>query len=350
MESTPDSSNHPIERVLASMSAAPAEGSNEESTETPVSQSTQNTGSPDSMDTVASELQKAVAEPTVTIEHGQAPAPFMFGFEPSPKHQDQVQAFDQLMGMSAVVRMFAAINTVGGRGSRKQSKPYSLSKPTEYVAAFNEGTDAVMKALTVGPLVEFYDTSIGGSVQKESFFLKRTELHPLVLQRIFSGLACVSEDHMKDLDQVLTGFVSALKTYTCDPTSEQPTLKHIVLINYIRATDLTSGGGIFRVEAFTRRVYITLKSQEWATALEKPGFLRRNEKIKFSMETTITEMQLNCPKYEASKAKYEQVLKLMVGDHGDLDKVVEKGGLKGFGRETCLVLSVDDDENEDQRT
>ncbi|GAB0137518.1 hypothetical protein EsDP_00005778 [Epichloe bromicola] len=344
--------SHPIERVLAAMSASATETPNDESAISPSSQSarpSQDSDSSDSMDMVAVELQRAIAEPTATIKHGQAPSSFIFGLEPSPKEDDQVKAFSQLLGMSAVVRMFAAVNTVAARGSRKQSKPYSLSKSGDYVAAFNEGTDAVIKALTVGPLAQFYDCSTGGSTQTESFTLKRTELHPLILKRVFSGLASITDEHMKDLDRVLTEFVSALKPYECDPTDDQPNLNHVVLINYIRATDLTGGGHVFVVEPFVRRVYISLKSQEWATALEKPGSFGRNEKIKFRIETTVTEMKLDGPKYQANKAKYEQVLQLMTSNKRDLEKILKKGGLEAFGRKTCFLLPAEEDKTEDKK-
>ncbi|KAH7153631.1 hypothetical protein EDB81DRAFT_758574 [Dactylonectria macrodidyma] len=355
MDSTSKPTPDPVEAVFMELnqpatSASPAEQGDESTSQQDEGSVTTHSNQPsapvesmDSMDTVAIELEKAVAEPSATVKNGYAPAPFMFGFEPSAKYPDQRQAFSQLLGMSGITRMFAAINTVSARGARKQTEPYSLHVPKEYVAAFNEGTEATIKALTIGPLAGFYDSTMGGSTQTEELLLKRSELHPLVLRQIFSGLSPVTAKHLDDLDDVLTDFVAMLKPYQCTPTADQSTLKHVILINYIRATDISGGGSMFVIDAFTRMVSLTLKAEEWSVALRKPGILKRNEKIKFSITTTIAEMKLDGGKYQANKEKYEQALEMMIGDQADLKKIIKKGGLEAFGRETSIVLPPQED-------
>ncbi|KAM0425408.1 hypothetical protein ACHAPT_009465 [Fusarium lateritium] len=338
MDPTSDPSHDPIEALLADANqpttSSMSEGQGDESTASgPVK-------TKDSMQLVVDELKKDVTEPNATVEDGMAPAPFIVGFEPSAKYPDQRDAFSQLLGMAGITRMFAALNVVSARGARKQTEPYSLSKPNEYVSAFNEGTDATIKALTVGPLAGFYDATLGGSTQTEEILVKRSELHDFVLQRIFSGLVPVGKQQMDHLDNVLTDFVASLKSYKCTPTADQPTLNHVVLVNHIKATDISGGGNVFVIDPYTRMVCLTITAGEWAVALQKPGFLKRNEKIKFGMTTTITELKLDKAKYTANKGRYEQALKVMVGDQDDLKKITDNGGVEAFGRETSLVLSA----------
>lgn len=292
----------------------------------------------DSMQLVGDELRKDVTEPNASVEDGIAPAPFMIGLEPSAKYPDQRDAFTQLLGMAGITRMFAALNIVSARRARKQTEPYSLNKPEEYVSAFNEGTDAAIKALTVGPLAGFYDATLGGTTQTEEILVKRSELHDFVLRRIFSGLVSVGKTQMDELDNILTDFVASLKSYKCTPTADQPTLNHVILINYIRATDISGGGNVFVIDPYTRMVSLSIKADEWAVALRKPGILKRNEKIKFGMTTTITELKLDKAKYVANKDRYEQALQVMIGNQDDLKKITNKGGVEAFGRETSLVL------------
>lgn len=290
------------------------------------------------MDSVTIELEKAVADPDTVIEAGYAPSPFIFGFEPPENDQGREKAFSQLLGVSSLVRMFAALNIVAARALRKQDEPYSLADHAEYVAAFNEDAEATAKALTAGPLAELYDSSTGGSTQTEEVLLKRSELHSFVLPRIFGGLSCVTKQGMKDLDTVLTNFVAALKPYSGAPVADQPALKHVVLVNYVRATDIIGDGTNLVIDPYTRFVSLTINTEGWFKALQKPGFFSRNEKIKFSMTTTITEMKLDGGKYEANKPKYEQGLGIMVGEQDELKRIVTQGGLEGFGRETSGVM------------
>jgi len=262
--------------------------------------------------------------------------------------------------MSAVIRMFAAMNIVTARKARKQEQAYSITKPNEYLEAFNEGTDATVAAITRGPLAGFYGSSGGGTTQTENVQLKRSELHKFVLPRIFGGLSQIGPDQMKALDVALTHFVSLLKPYkaasSTDPddtttalttTTErppQPQLKHVVLIQYVRATDITGSGDVFVYDACTRMVNISIGVDDWSTALRKPGFLSKNEKIKFTMARTTVDFKLDEAKFSAAKPKYEQAMKLTVDGHDDMKKIMDEGGLEGFGRATCTVKDacVDD--------
>jgi hypothetical protein len=291
----------------------------------------------DNMDSLVYELQKAIEQPEEVVDAGYAPVPYFFAFQPSSKYADQRQAFNGLLGMNAITRMFAAINIVTARKAQEQNNGYSITKPAEYISSFNEGTEATIKALTVGPLSTFYDGSSGGSTQTEDQSLKRSDIHNFVLTRIFGGLSQISKNQMKDLDKLLTDLVSMLKPYKAGSATDQSLLKHVVLINYIKATDITGNGSVFVIEPYTRMVALTIKAQEWTTALQKPGFLKKNEKIKFSMTTTISDLKLDEAKYRANKARYEQAMKLTVGDQPDLKKIIDEGGIEAYGHKTSYV-------------
>lgn len=295
------------------------------------------------MENLVSELKRAISNPDQVVKAGFAPAPYFFGFEPSAKKTNESQAFSRLMGMSAVARMFAAVNIVATRQMQKQTEPYSIAKPEEYVAAFNDGTEATIKALTAGPLAGFYDSSSGGSTQREQQTLERSEIHKFVLSRIFGGLYQISKENLeKDLDQVLTQFVAQLKPFKACPATEHPALKHVILVNYVKTTDLSGSGTVLIVEAYTRMVTLTIEVGDWLSALQKPkpGLFRRSEKINFSMTTTVVEMKLNEAKYEANKPRYEQTLRLMVGDQPGLKKILDRGGLEAYGRETSGIWAA----------
>ncbi|KAI8947101.1 hypothetical protein F4801DRAFT_562255 [Xylaria longipes] len=297
----------------------------------------------DSMDTVAFEIKRAVSKPEEVVKDGLAPVPYIFGFEPGAKNSDQYHAFCRLLGMAAVVRMFAAVNIVTTRQTNKQPEPYSLTKPEEYPAAFKEVTDATIKALTVGPLASLYDSSSGGSTQTEEQVLERSEIHKFVLSRVFGGLSQVSKKQLEhDLDRVLTQFVTQLKPFRATPEVDQDILKHVILINYARTTDLTGNGTVLVVDAYTRMVTLTMKVQDWFAALQKPKavLFKKPEKINFKMTTTVVDMKLNDAKYTASKGKYEQALKMMVDGHPELQQILDRGGLEAYGRETTHNYSA----------
>lgn len=299
------------------------------------------------MDSLVYELQKAIRQPEEVVEDGFAPVPYFFGFQPAAKYPDQRQAFDGLLGMAAICRMFAAINIVTARKAQDQNNGYSLSKSAEYVSSFNEGAEATIKALTVGPLASFYDNTIGGSVQTEDQTMKRSDIHAFVLSRVFGGLSQIGKSEMKSLDKLLTDLVSALKPFKAGSTTDQSTLKHVVVINYIKATDITGTGSVFVIEPFTRMVAVSLKAQEWFNALHKPGFLGKNEKIKFSMTTTITDLKLNEAKYQANKGRYEQAMKLTVGDSPELKGIIDQGGIEAYGHKTSYVWPVETSDDEE---
>lgn len=149
---------------------------------------------------------------------------------------------------------------------------------------------------------------------------------------------------MKALDTVLTNFVAALKPYKGPPARDQPTLSRVVLINYVRATDITGDGTRIILDHYNRFVSITINAEGWLKALQKPGYLSCNEKIKFSMTTTITEMKVDGKKYEANKTQYAKLLWMMIGEQDELKEIVGEGGIEGFGRETSCVMLVGGDD------
>lgn len=292
------------------------------------------------MDSLVHELEEAISDPETIVKDGHAPVPFFFAFEPAAEHPRQQQAFAALLGMSAVIRMFAGLNIISARKAREHSAPYFINKPKEYVTAFAEKTDAVVKTLTQGPLTSLYSSMDGGSTQTEHQSLKRADLHDFVLPRIFGGLSQVSEDDMQQLDDQLTEFVRLLKPLKVQPAADQPTLDHVILLNYIRVTDLTGSGDALIVEPYTRMVNLSIKAEDWSHALQKPGYLKRNEKINFSMTTTTTEYKLDEARYRASKAKWEQALQIMVSENADLKGIIDHAGIEAFGRKTCTVFSA----------
>ena len=295
----------------------------------------------DSMDALVDELQKAVSDPADVIKAGFAPVPYCFGFQPSSKHADQVQAFSGLLGMSAITRMFASINLITGRQAKKITAVPSLKDPEEYVDGFNEQAEAAIKSVTAGPLTQIYNSSENNITRTEEQQLKRSDIHNFVLPRIFGGVPGITKAHMTQLDTVLTDLVTALKPLTVTPTDTQPVIKQVIFINYVNATDITGTGDVFVIEPICRMVTLTLQSDEWTNALLKPGFLKKNEKINFGMTTTTMNMKMDATKWAASKSRYEQVVKTAVSDEPALKKILDNGGIEGFGRATCMVLSLD---------
>ncbi|KAI0815535.1 hypothetical protein GGR55DRAFT_629261 [Xylaria sp. FL0064] len=295
----------------------------------------------DGMDSLASEIKRAVSKSEDLVKDGLAPVPFIFSFEPGERNSDQAHAFSRLLGMTAIVRMFAAVNIVATRQTLKQPESYSLAKPAEYLSAFKEVTDATIKALTVGPLASFYDSSSGGSTQTEEQVLERSEIHKFVLSRVFGGLPQVSQHQLEqDIDHTLTQLVAQLKPFKATSEMDQNTLKHVILINYVKTTDLTGSGTVLVVDAYTRMVTLNIKVKDWFAALQKPktGPFKKPEKIRFGMTMTVIDMKLNGAKYNASKARYEQTLEMMVDGQPELQEIFDRGGLEAYGRETTNIL------------
>lgn len=289
------------------------------------------------MNSLTVELEEAISEPDEILKDGHAPVPFFFAFEPAAENPIQQESFAALLGMSAVIRMFAGLDIISTRKARHQSTPYSITKPEEYVSAFAEKMDATVKALTQGPLTAFYQLD-GGTTQSEHQSLTHADLHPFVLQRIFGGLSQVGEDAMKELDHQLTHFVALLNPFKVQPAADQPTLSHVILVNYVRVTDITGSGNALIIEPYTRMVNLSIKTADWSHALQKPGYFQRKQKINFSMTTTTTEFKLDKGRYQANKARYEQALQLMVSEDPDLKQIIDDGGIEEFGRKTCTVL------------
>ncbi|KDN60947.1 hypothetical protein CSUB01_07316 [Colletotrichum sublineola] len=248
-------------------------------------------------------LREAIAEPTNLIKQGTAPPPYFFAFEPSGVGEEQEQKFTALLGAAALGRILAGMKLVqsspdhGGGGGAKGDEPgaaqhYSLENPHEYVAAFNEKTEAVIDAFTNGPLASMYGQNDGGAASKMELKITRAELHTVVLSHIFDGLSQVSKTHLADLDKVLSRFSAALQPFKVfsGPQGGQdgqdgkdgkiaddkggdslPELKLAVVIQYVKSVDITGGsGGIYVYQAYTRIVVFSVKPQHWALAIQKP--------------------------------------------------------------------------------
>lgn len=304
------------------------------------------------MDDLALQLKDAITDCGKVTDAGRPPVALFFGFEPSAKQEDTSREnFMNLIGVSSLVRMFSAMNIITARKARDQSgRSDSIRNPAHFVAAINEEADAVIKAITGGPLASMYQQVNSGSTQTEEQLLKRPELHEFVLPRIFGGLRAIGKEHMENLDDILTKFTSALRPFKADKTkssdeSEQQ-LRFAVLIHYVKTTDITGDGTVVVCEPMARLVSISVRAEDWAHALDKPSkldLLRRNEKIRFKMTTTALELRLNQENYRAAKPKFEQALRLMVDKDAELLKIVEGGGLHGYGRETCNIFAAHED-------
>jgi len=376
-------------------------------------------------------LREAITKQTDLIRQGTAPPPYFFAFEPSAKAgQEPVQKFASLLGVSALARIFAAMNLVksapdhsnGGEGGGHH---YNLSNPGEYVAAFNEKAEATINAFTNGPLAAMYKHADGGAAASLELDVTRAELHGMVLPRIFGGLD-QAEIHLKELDNVLTGFTSALKPFKLpvkappaphiqtekggdeeggnsdmihkedggSDTHPLPDLKHAVVVNYVRTIDITGGsGGIYIHKPCTRIAIFTVKPEHWAAALRKspPGaavvtgssghhhdadaaaasatggpsekmatstsnwFPRlgghkpkpqpqppkpEDERIKFTLNTTVIELEFDDAKYNANKAKFEGIFKNLAQNDEKLDHIAKNGGLHDLGRATCKIFKA----------
>ncbi|CAN9213156.1 unnamed protein product [Alternaria alternata] len=306
----------------------------------------------DAMDDLALQLKDAVTSCGEVAKAGRPPVAFFFGFKPSAKQDDDVrQNFENLVGISSLVRMFSAMNIIAARKGRHQGgHSDSIRDPAQFVTAINEEADAVVNAITSGPLASMYQQYNGGGTQTEDQLLKRPELHDFVLPRIFGGLPAVGKDHMKDLDDILTRFTSTLRPFKPDKTgssdgSDQQ-LKFVVLIHYVKTTDVRGDGTVVICDPMTRLVSISVRVQDWTHALDKPSKVdlrRRNEKVPFKMTTTTLELRLNQNNYLAAKPKFEQALKLMVDKDAELMKIVEDGGLLGYGHETCNIFAAEEE-------
>ena len=120
-------------------------------------------------------------------------------------------------------------------------------------------------------------------------------------------------------------------------------LKFTVLIHYVSTIDIAGVGGIFVTEPKTRLVSISVRAEDCAHALDKPSksdLLRQNEKVRLKITVTTSELRLNQKNYNAHKPSFEQTFRSMVEKDAELLKIVEDGGLLGYGRETCNIFAA----------
>lgn len=318
-------------------------------------------------------LKDAASDSNDVIKSGRPPVPFIVGIEPLKDNAEGYVQFQSLVGVSSLVRMFAAMNSVAIRKSRGDNGTSpSLGDPTKYINALNDTAEATVKALTAGPLAGMYQPLDNGSTQTEEQLLKRADIHSFVLPRIFGGLPSITKEHMEDLDDILTKFVASIKPFKIsipsgdasdDKDNQHPQtasttittaatvapdhlIKFVVLIHHVKTTDVTGDGAVLICEPMTRMVNLSIRVEDWARALQKPGkldLLRRNEKVALKLTTTIVEMRLDEKKFIAAKPKFETALKMMVGKDPALTKIVEEDGLVGYGRETCNIYETGPD-------
>lgn len=288
-----------------------------------------------------------------------------------------------------------------GNGEGDTPHHLNLNNPGEYLAAFNEKAEATMNAYRQGPLASMFRAPGGGSATSLDLELTRAELRAMVLARVFDGLGQVGKTQMDEIDKVLTRFMLALRPFKVpSPSRGQtlPDLTHAVVVNYVKSIDITGTGAIYDHKAYTRIVLFSVKPQHWASALQKSGSHdddkgsanaapgapgssvatkasgapgapassdsgskvveeksgwfdwggkpkpkppsppKKEEKIKFTLKSTVLELEFDDAKYVANKAKFEAVFKNIAEDDKALSDLVKKGGLTALGRETCTVF------------
>lgn len=340
-------------------------------------------------------LREAITEPALLIQDGKAPPPFVFAFEPpAGRGEDGDKKFAALLGVSALARIFAGMSVVQSR----TGEDYTLNNPDQYVAAFNEKSEAAYDAFTKPPLSVMYERLGDNRAINLPLDVTRAKLHTTVISHVFNGLPQVGTEQLERLDGVLTDLATALKSLEvrCPGNGEEPlpVLKHVVAINYVKTTDITGGsggpdGGIYVCEAFTRVVVISVKPEQWALALRKtphpleqklsaspaspassgteraptghstghhdahgfglPGWLGGGKKkpepeehIRFDLSLTIQDMQLNDAMYEVNKPKFEAIFQNMAKGDAELSGIAEKDGLVGLGRSSSIVYQAAD--------
>lgn len=288
-----------------------------------------------------------------------------------------------------------------GDGDGDTPHHLNLNNPGEYVAAFNEKAEATMTAYRQGPLASMFRAPGGGSATSLDLEVTRADLRAMVLARVFDDLGQVSKTQVDEIDKVLTRFLLALRPFKVpSPSRGQtlPDLTHAVVVNYVKSIDITGTGSIYDHKAYTRIVLFSVKPQHWASALQKPGSYdddqgpanaasgasgssvatkasggrgtpassdsdskkveeksgwfdwggkpkpkpspKGEEKIKFTLNSTVLELEFDDAKYVANKAKFEAVFKNIAEDDEALSDLVKKGGLTALGRETCTVFPV----------
>ncbi|KAL2199481.1 hypothetical protein P885DRAFT_58856 [Corynascus similis CBS 632.67] len=231
-------------------------------------------------------LREAVAEPTDVIKQGTAPPPYFFCLKPVVETGEEAEKFTALLSASGVARIFAAMDLVQSGAKNNGGGHYSLRNPSEYVAAFNEKTRTTVDTFLTGSMAAMYQPIPGGTTSKLDLEITRRDLHAMIVARIFDGLDRVDKTHRAELDKVLTSFTTALKPFKLpdgekepekgkedDDKDEKPSLKHAVVVNYVKSTDITGGrggpGGIFTHQPCTRIVTFAVKPRQWAVALDK---------------------------------------------------------------------------------
>ncbi|KAK4141430.1 uncharacterized protein C8A04DRAFT_30928 [Dichotomopilus funicola] len=245
----------------------------------------------DSMEDLKRHLKEAMADPTDVIEQGIAPPPYFFVLEPVTKDEEGAEKFEALLSAAAVARIFAAMDFVQGSGKGKAGGPYSLRNPDEYVPAFNEKTKITVNTFLTRSMSGMYTQLPGGTVSKLNLDITRRDLHAKIVQLIFGGLDRIGEKHRKDLDKLLTSFTTALKPFKVPgadkPEKEgdeddQPELQHAVIVNYVKATDITGGsggdGGLFIYKPSSRIVVFSVKPRQWSMALDKSSHTKPDPK------------------------------------------------------------------------
>ncbi|KAK0732174.1 hypothetical protein B0H67DRAFT_566834 [Lasiosphaeris hirsuta] len=235
--------------------------------------------------------------------------------------------------------------------------------------------------------MSMYGKPEGGSAVSLDLEVTRAELHAMVLARVFGGLGQVGKTQMAELGEVLTRFMLALRPFKVPAPSygrPLPDLKHAVVVNYVKSIDITGNGGIYVRKPCTRIVIFSVRPQHWASALQKSGSHcadegtadaasgapdsasstgskieqksgwfdfggkpkpkpepkppKREEKINFTLNSTVIELELNDALYNGSKAKFEAIFKNLVEDDEALSGIAEMDGLNALGRNTCTVF------------
>ena len=269
------------------------------------------------------------------IARGEIPIPVIVGIEPAKENAEMTAAFSSLMGMSTMIRLFAAINQIQAAKDSERNTPYNINDPEQIAMGFQDRADATLRTLSGGAMAFVYE-QVDSTTLSVVPALRREEIQPFILKTILSGISQINADTSSALSEYMKDFIKDLKPFKIVPSPEHTKLSHCILINYVKSIDLTGGGKIFVLERYTRLVHLKIKIEDWTHALTKPPFLKRNEKIPFAVDFTIADYKLDEGKYQAAKPKWERVVQI-IPNEDNIKEILDKGGIEAFGRNTVFL-------------
>ncbi|KAH0183033.1 hypothetical protein KCU99_g9478, partial [Aureobasidium melanogenum] len=194
-----------------------------------------------------------------TTEAGHAPLPIIVGLEHKKDIQGQAHAFAALLGVSAMVRLFSAINQI--QESKSQSPPL-LSNPYHAPLALAQQVGDTYRALTAGMLASMFAQKTN-TVLTADQTMKRSGLHSYVTKTLFGSIPSASQAVLDSLDDAMTDLIQVLKLFKMNSSATQPTVDFCVISNFVKATDITRTNSAFVYEPMTRVLMLKVNVDNW---------------------------------------------------------------------------------------